>query len=369
MIPRNLDERYMRQALRLARRGIGRTSPNPMVGAVLVKHGRVIGTGYHQRAGRPHAEANALRAAGSRARGATLYVTLEPCQHTGRTPPCCEAILAAGIRRVVVASKDPNPITRGRGLAYLRRAGIALTIGLLAEDARRLNAPFEKAMTEGLPLVIAKIGQSLDGKIATTAGESQWITSAASRRLGHRLRGEVDAVLLGITTVLRDNPRLTARGVRRRAGRPVRVIVDSCLRIPLNARCVQQLTIQPTIVATTVRSNAKRLALRQRGVDVIAFPGSSRVPLRRLFQQLAQRGVQSLLIEGGGEVLASALAERVVDRVLICVAPLIIGGREAIGAVGGRGIRRLSEAIHLDQMAVRRVGPDLCVEGRLVYPR
>ena len=232
--------RHMRRALALARRGAGRTAPNPLVGAVVVRGGRVVGAGYHHRAGAPHAEVLALRQAGRRARGATLYVTLEPCNHHGRTPPCCDAILAAGIARVVVADLDSNPLTAGRGLARLRRAGLRLTTGLLAQDARALNAPFHKVMRTGLPWVIAKIGQSLDGKIAARSGASRWITSAPARRLGQVWRGRVDAVLVGVNTVLQDDPRLSARAGRPRRGRPVKVIVDSRLRTPLTARCLSR---------------------------------------------------------------------------------------------------------------------------------
>jgi len=237
--------RHMARALRLARRALGRTSPNPAVGAVVVKDGRVVGQGYHRRAGWPHAEVEALRRAGARARGATLYVTLEPCNHTGRTPPCCDALLAAGIARVVVAAKDPNPVTNGRGMARLRRAGVEVVAGVLEQEARRLNEPFWKAMRSRMPLVVAKIGQSLDGKIATAIGESRWITSLAARRLAHRWRSRADAILIGVNTVLRDDPLLTVRGVVRRLDRPLKVIVDSRLRTPLRARCFSALGSSP----------------------------------------------------------------------------------------------------------------------------
>ena len=379
-------ERPMRLALRLACRALGRTAPNPAVGAVVVKNGRVIAQGYHRFAGAPHAEAEALRRAGRRARGATLYVTLEPCNHVGRTPPCCEAILASGISRVVVGAVDPNPITNGRGIARLRRAGLRVTTGVLADESRRLNEPFWKAMRTGLPLVIAKVGQSLDGKIATAAGRSRWITSAAARRFGHELRSHVDAVLVGVRTVLQDDPRLTARGVPHAPGRPLRVIVDSRLRTPVSARCVSSGRV-PTLIATTVPLARVPRVFRRRGVEVWSFPprrgrapslrrrpsavgpSGGRVPLRRLCRRLASRGIQSVLIEGGGEVLAGALSERLVDHVVFVVAPLLIGGREAPGSVGGEGIRELSQAIRLREVAYSRLGSDLCVEGRVVYPR
>ena len=364
------DASYMHLALRLAQRAMGRTSPNPMVGAILVKSGRIIGQGYHRKAGSPHAEVEALRQAGRRARGSTLYVTLEPCNHAGRTSPCCDAILAAGVTRVVAATRDPNPITNGRGFARLRRAGIDVVTGVFQAAAGRLNAPFWSVMTTGLPWVVAKIGQSLDGKIATARGEARWITSSAARRVGHHWRGRVDAVLVGINTVLQDDPLLTARGVRQRAGHPIKVIVDSRLRTPATARCLSAQPPAPTIVAATRTPEAARARLERRGAEVVTLPARrGRVPLARLFRWLARRGVQSILIEGGGEVLAGALAERLVHRVIVFIAPMLIGGRTAPTSVGGPGVARLAQAIRLDDVTHRRVGPDLCVEARVVYPR
>ena len=363
------DERFMRVALRLARTAEGRTAPNPMVGAVLVKAGRIIGQGFHRRAGCPHAEIEALSKAGRRARGATLYVTLEPCNHYGRTGPCSDAIIRAGIAQVVIAARDPNPMTNGRGLAKLRRTGIRVTSGVLEEEAQRLNEPFRKAMVARLPWVIAKVGQSLDGKIATVTGQSRWITSKAARQLGHQWRRRVDAIMVGIRTILQDDPRLTARSGPPRPGRPVKVVVDSRLRMPLRARCLSARPRAPTIIATTMRRSARQALLERRGADVLVFPSQKgRVPLRRLFHTLARRGMQSVLIEGGGEVLASAFAERLVDRIVWFIAPALIGGRSSPGSIGGEGVGRLAQAIRLADMTVRRVGPDLCVEARVVYP-
>jgi diaminohydroxyphosphoribosylaminopyrimidine deaminase/5-amino-6-(5-phosphoribosylamino)uracil reductase len=361
------DQEYMRFALRLAARGLGWTSPNPAVGAVIVRAGRIVGQGYHRRAGLLHAEIEALRRAGAAARGATLYVTLEPCNHTGKTPPCCDAILAAGISRVVTAARDPNPVTDGRGIRRLQRSGVRVDVGVLAREAARLNAPFWRAMRTGLPQVIAKAGQSLDGKIATSAGESRWITSPAARRLAHAWRSRVDAVLVGVDTVLRDDPRLSARGFRHRPGHPLKVVVDSRLRTPLRARC---LAGAPAWIATTVRRGRRLSALRQRGVRVMTIPARrGRVPLRRLCRELVRHGVHSVLIEGGSEVLASAFAERLVNQVVWFVAPLLIGGRTAAGSIGGAGIRRLSQAVRLTDVTYRRIGPDLCVEARVEYPK
>jgi diaminohydroxyphosphoribosylaminopyrimidine deaminase/5-amino-6-(5-phosphoribosylamino)uracil reductase len=359
----------MRRALTLARRARGRTSPNPLVGAVIVRRGRIVGKGFHRRVGEAHAEVAALRQAGASARGATLYVTLEPCNHHGRTPPCCDAILKAGIARVVAAMRDPNPVTNGRGLARLRRAGVRVRVGVLEADARELNAAFCKTMRTGLPLVLAKIGQSLDGKIATARGRSRWITSPRARAQGHALRHAADAVLVGLNTVLQDNPRLSARGDRARAGRPVKVIVDSQLRTPPDAACLSANPPAPTIIATTVDRPERRAVLEERGAQVLRFsPRRGRVPLRALLRVLARRGLQSVLIEGGGEVLASALAQRLVDRIIWFVAPVLIGGRRAPSSVAGEGVTRLAQAPRLDGVRIRRVGPDLRIEGRVIYP-
>ena len=360
----------MARALQLARRALGRTAPNPAVGAVIVNHGRIVGEGYHRRAGLPHAEVEAIRRAGLRARRATLYVTLEPCQHTGRTPPCCDAILSAGLARVVAATVDPNPLTRGRGFTRLRRAGIVVMTGVLKPEAQRLIEPFSKVMRAGLPFVIGKIGQSLDGKIATANGESRWITSPASRRLAHEWRSRADAMLVGVRTVLRDDPRLTVRGVPHRPGRPVRVIVDSRLRTPLTARCLARSSATPTLIATTRHYAARSQVFKRRGVEVVVLPArNGRVSLVALCRLLAARGLHTVLIEGGGEVMASALNERLIDRLVWIVAPMLIGGRAAPGSVGGTGVAHLARAIRLREVSCRRVGPDLCVEARVVYPR
>ena len=362
----------MRLALELASKALGDTSPNPVVGAVIVKDGRVVGRGYHRRAGLPHAEAEALRQAGARARGATMFVTLEPCAHTGRTPPCCEAIIKAGIRRVVVAMADPNPRTDGRGIAWLRRAGIQVLSGVLKEEAGRLNEPFTKYVTKRLPWVVVKIAQTLDGKIATRTGESRWISSAASRQLAHRLRRQVDAIVVGVNTVRRDDPLLTARDASRpaRPHKPFKVIVDSHLRTPLTSRCLSRHSPAKTILATTERSSRKHAPFLARGADVVVLPSSrGRVPLTRLFRELARRyDVMSVLIEGGGEVIASALEARLVDRVVWSIAPIITGGRSSPSSVGGEGIARLSQAVRVKEMSVRGLGGDLVVEASVAYP-
>jgi len=359
----------MRLALRLARKGAGTTSPNPMVGAVVVRGGRVVGTGYHRKAGEPHAEVLALRNAGKNARGATLYVTLEPCNHFGKTPPCTEAVLKAGVRRVVVGMKDPNPLVSGRGIRRLRRAGIPVEVGEFGDACRELNAPFCKYITSRRPFVILKGALTLDGKIATSSGDSRWITSPESRREVHRLRRDVDAVMVGIGTVLRDDPLLNSRLPRTKPGRqPLRIVVDSRLRVPLKSRLVQTASQYPTLIAATrAASPSKIRLLEKRNVEVWVLPKDSRgkVNLKIFMKRLAGRAIVSVLLEGGAQVSASALKAGLVDRFLFFFAPKIIGGVKAPGVIGGEGARRLREAIPLELLRIRRIGPDLLVEAKI----
>uniref|UniRef100_A0A7C2EIW4 Riboflavin biosynthesis protein RibD n=1 Tax=Ammonifex degensii TaxID=42838 RepID=A0A7C2EIW4_9THEO len=361
------DEAFIRRTLKLAARAQGLTSPNPLVGAVVVRDGRVVGEGYHRRAGLPHAEIEALQAAGEAARGATLYVNLEPCCHTGRTGPCTEAIIAAGVKRVVAAMVDPNPLVAGKGIARLREAGIEVAVGVLEEEARRLNEAFIKYVTARRPFVILKTAMSLDGKIATVTGESRWITGEAAREYVHQLRNTCDAVLVGIGTVLKDDPSLTTRLPE--GGRdPVRVILDSSARLPLAARVLNQDSEAPTLVATTEVAPAERLAaLRQAGAEVLVCGRGPQVNLDLLLAELATREIVSVLVEGGSTVNASFLLQGLVDKVVWFIAPRIIGGREALGPVGGSGIRHLARAIRLTETVVKQLGADLCVEGYPVY--
>ncbi len=358
------DAYWMHRALELARRGQGRTSPNPLVGAVVVREGQEVGCGYHAAAGGPHAEAVALAAAGPLARGATLYVTLEPCDHHGRTPPCTEAILAAGIRRVVVAHEDPDPRVRGRGIARLRAAGVEVAVGVLEEEARRLNAAYLKHRTTGLPLVTVKWAMSLDGRIATRTGSSRWITGPQAREEAHRLRDIHDAVLVGIGTVLRDDPALTCRIPGGRD--PLRVVVDSRLRMPDHARMLREGS-SPVVVATTHRARPEDVdRLRQAGAEVwVCGEEDGRVDLLDLFRRLAQRGVLSVLVEGGSTLNAAVLEAGLVDRIVAFIAPVLIGGHEAPGPAGGRGVAEIEQALRLAHLTVRSVGPDLCVEAEV----
>ncbi len=358
------DAYWMHRALELARRGQGRTSPNPLVGAVVVREGQEVGCGYHAAAGGPHAEAVALAMAGPLARGATLYVNLEPCDHHGRTPPCTEAILAAGITRVVVAHEDPDPRVRGRGIARLQAAGVEVVVGVLEQEAERLNAAYLKHRTTGLPLVTVKWAMSLDGRIATRMGSSRWITGPQAREEAHRLRDTHDAVLVGIGTVLRDDPALTCRIPGGRD--PLRVVVDSRLRTPPDARMLREGS-SPVVVATTHRARPEDVdRLRQAGAEVwVCGEEDGRVSLPDLFRRLAQRGVLSVLVEGGSTLHAAVLEAGLADRIVAFIAPVLIGGHEAPGPVGGKGIAEIAEALRLAHFTVRSVGPDLCVEGEV----
>lgn len=358
------DETYMRLALDLARQGEGRTSPNPTVGAVAVRDGVVVGRGFHAQAGGPHAEVGAFDEAGDRAAGATLYVTLEPCSHHGRTPPCADLILSRGISRVVCAMVDPDPRVSGRGIERLRKAGVEVTVGVLEAEARRLNAFYVKHRTTGLPFVILKLAQSLDGRIATASGDSRWITGEAARDRAHLLRSRVDAVLVGVGTVIADDPRLT---VRRVAGRdPARVVVDSALRIPGMARAFGP---GRTIVATTEGADEGRARkLRERGAEVWRLPSTAgRVDLRALMAELGRQGFLSVMIEGGAAVAASALKAGVVDQAQVFIAPRVIGA--GLGAVGDLGIERVAEGIRLTDVEVEHVGDDLLYIASVVSSR
>ncbi len=358
----------MRLALRLARRGMGKTSPNPMVGAVVVNAGKVVGRGYHHRAGEPHAEVLALAGAGEKARGATLYLNLEPCDHFGRTPPCTRAILAAGIRRVVAGMKDPNPLVSGRGNRRLRRGGIDVEVGILEDECRELNEPFEKFMATGTPWVTLKAAATLDGKVAAASGDSRWISSPGSRAYVHRLRSAADAVLVGLGTVLRDDPMLNVRlPAGTKARHPLRVIVDSRLRIPLDCRVVRTAAEYPTLVATTDEAPAARMkALKSAGVTVIPVKrgGDGRVSLTNLMKVLAGRGIQSLLLEGGPTLNASAIREKIVDRMLLFMAPKIIGGGNCPGILGGEACLRVRDAQPWEILSVKRLGPDVMILAR-----
>lgn len=363
---KSIDIKYMRMALRLAGKARGRTSPNPMVGAIVVKNGKVLSRGYHRKAGEPHAEAVALAKAGKAAKGATLYVTLEPCSHTNkRTPPCTPLVMQSGVKRVVVAMIDPNPHVSGGGIKALRKAGIEVLTGVLEADAKKLNEAFIKHVTTGMPFVTLKIAQTLDGRIATAAGESKWITGEEARKEGHRLRDRHDAILVGINTVLKDDPSLTTRVPRGRD--PLRIIVDSKLRVPLIAKVLTQRSTAKTFIATLDSMPKDRLdKLLDAGAEIlIVKEKSGQVDLKHLMRMLGSFGITSILIEGGSTVNASALRSGIVDKVVVFAAPLLMTGADSLCSIGGKSPARLSNAVRLHRVTSQWVGQDLMVEGYL----
>jgi len=357
----------MRRAIRLARRAEGHTSPNPLVGAVIVKDGAVVGSGYHRKAGQPHAEVNAITDAGRKTQGATLYVTLEPCDHFGRTPPCTDAIIASGIREAVIAMRDPNPLNNGRGLRRLARHGIKVSVGMLEGEARAINKPYSKYITARMPYVTVKIAQSLDGKIATRTGDAKWVSSEESRRFVHRLRGKVDAVMVGAATVIRDDPLLTCRPDGRAAAlrHPVRVIVDTYLKTPERARVIRSVGQGSVVIATSKKAPASKIArMRSRGVDMLVVGSSGgRIRMRQLLKMLAERGITHLLVEGGGELIGSLVEARLVDTFLFFIAPKIIGGRDAKTSVEGGGVASMKDCLRLNEMRVTKMQHDIMIEA------
>ena len=359
---------YMALALSLAKRAIGLTSPNPLVGAVVVRGKEIVGTGYHKRAGLPHAEIIALGEAGEKAKGSTLYVTLEPCVHYGRTPPCVDSIVRSGIKRVVIAMTDPNPLVSGKGIEALRRAGLQVKTGVLEQEARRLNEAYCVYMEKGRPFFIVKGALSLDGKIATRTLDSKWITNEVSRAYVNRLRGIVDGIMVGINTVVADNPLLIPRLSRPRRY-PLRVVLDSGLRIPLSCEIVKTSSRFRTIVFCTepgVEEKVERLT--EMGVEVVrvAPDEAGKVSLRHVAEELGRRQIISVLVEGGGEVNWSLLKEGFVDKLLLFFAPLLIGGKQALSFLGGRGVDFVSEARRVEIGSIRRLKGDILVEA---YPK
>lgn len=359
-----LDEDYMRQALRLARRGLGRTSPNPMVGSVIVKGDQIIGKGYHHYYGGKHAEINAIENARESVVWAILYVTLEPCCYHGKTPPCVEAIIRENISKVVIGTLDPNPRVSGQSVEILRQQGIDTKVGVLEQECRTLNEAHFKYMTTGTPLVTVKFAQTLDGRIATVTGNSRWISSAESQRLAHKLRALNDAIMVGVGTILTDNPELTVRLVRGR--NPIRIVLDSRLRIPLKSKVLMNQESAPTIVATTPGANNESLsALRQMGIEVLVTREDERgdVDLCHLLEMLGQREISSVLVEGGAETITSLLRLNLVDRLVAIIAPKIMG--KGIEAVGELNIADVSQTIKLSFGRIYRSGEDLVIEARV----
>lgn len=351
------DEIFIKRALSLAARARGMTSPNPMVGAVIVRNGIIVSEGFHRKAGTPHAEAIAIENAGGKTRGATLYVSLEPCCHRDkRTPPCTEKILSSGIKRVVISMQDPNPKVSGKGIEELTRAGIHVVSGILEEKARRLNEYYIKHITTGRPFVVLKVAMTLDGKIATPEGESKWITGEKARMAVHRLRNSVDAVMTAIGTVKADNPSLTAR--IKGGKNPVRIVIDPHLEIPVDANLIK---VPPQTIIVTRARNRKADYLLKSGIKLVYF--KNLLDLNWLLQSLGKTGIASVLIEGGSSLNAYALSAGIVDKVMFFIAPKIIGGRDSFPAVGGKSFRRLEDAYRIKDLKVMRIGDDFLMEG------
>jgi diaminohydroxyphosphoribosylaminopyrimidine deaminase/5-amino-6-(5-phosphoribosylamino)uracil reductase len=356
----------MQKAYRLALRAKGQTSPNPMVGSVIVKGRRIIGEGWHRRCGFDHAEVDALKKARGSVSGARMYVTLEPCYHYGRTPPCVDQLITSGIREVFIGMKDPNPRTNGRSIAKLRRAGIKTRVGFLRDELEAMNEAFIKYTKKRMPFIVAKSAQSLDGKIALANGESQWITSEAARRFAKNMRDEFDAILVGINTVLKDNPRLNGN---RKNKKLKKVILDSTLKIPLRARLFSGVQPADCIIATTAKaSDRKKAALCKLGVPVIVCPQRGGwVDLKWLFKELAKREITSILVEGGAHTIGSALRERLVDKMFIYIAPKIFGDQKALSSVVGIKAVHVGKAIQLKKAMYQNIGDDILVQGYMNY--
>jgi diaminohydroxyphosphoribosylaminopyrimidine deaminase/5-amino-6-(5-phosphoribosylamino)uracil reductase len=357
------EDVWMRRALELAERGRGYVEPNPLVGAVVVRDGQLVGEGWHQRYGEAHAEIHALAAAGEAARGAALYVTLEPCCHHGKTPPCTDTLLRAGIRRVVAAMLDPFPAVSGKGAELLRQAGVTVDVGVGEAEARRLNAPYLKLLATGRPWVHAKWAMTLDGKIATRIGDSRWISNEISRRRVHELRGRMDAILVGIGTVLADNPQLTARPPGPRT--PTRIILDSHGRIPDDAIVVQSAPLTPTILAATEHMpQSKRAALQAHGCEVLMLPEHhGRVSVEALVVELGRRRFTNILVEGGSGIFGAFFDAAAIDEYHVFIAPRLVGGATATNAVGGIGVQRMVEALRLAEWRHEILDGDLYVHG------
>ena len=361
--PVKLPHEHMRRAIELAKRG--NTAPNPMVGAVLVKADKTIAEGFHSHAGGPHAEVVALRKAGKKAKGADLYVNLEPCCHQGRTPPCTDAIIKSGVSKVYIGMKDPNKLVNGKGIRRLKAAGIKISVGLLKEDCEKLNEGFVKFMKTGLPFVTMKTAISLDGKIATRTGNSQWISGTESRNFVHELRNQNSAILIGTNTILKDNPQLTCR-LKKMGGRhPTRIILDRENKIPLKAKVFSNSKKQRVIYVSGSKISLKRKkTLVEKNIEIInGKTNKSGFDLKHLMKHLVKKDLTSVLIEGGGEINNSALKAGIVDKIYIFISPILIGGKQAPGLIGGLGVSKIVKALSLKNMKVTEMGEDLMVEA------
>jgi diaminohydroxyphosphoribosylaminopyrimidine deaminase/5-amino-6-(5-phosphoribosylamino)uracil reductase len=360
-----MDNFYMKKALDLASKGMGKTSPNPLVGAVIVKNDKIIGEGYHEYYGGPHAEVNAIKNSTENVEGATMYVTLEPCSHYGKTPPCANLLVEKKISKVFVAMLDPNPLVSGKGVEILKNNGIEVSVGLLGWEAKKTNEIFIKYITEKKPFVILKTAMSLDGKIATKTGESKWITNAISREYVHELRNKVSGIMVGVNTVIMDDPLLTTR--LKHGGRDAtRIIVDSSLRIPLTAKILSVDSPTKTIIATTEKADLDKISsLKEfKGVEVIITPlKNGKVDLNYLFNFVGNNGIDSVLVEGGATLNFSVLEEKLVDKIITFIAPKLIGGEHSKTPIGGEGFGKLSDAVLLHNMNIKTYGEDIMIEA------
>lgn len=358
----NIHEKYMKIAINLAKKAEGRTSPNPIVGAVIVKNNKIIGKGYHERAGLPHAEIKALNNAREGVKGATMYVTLEPCDHFGRTPPCTDAVIRSGIKKVVIGMKDPNPVNNGRGIKRLKMGGIETQSGVMEKECADMNAPYIKFIKKGLPSITIKLAESIDGKIATRSGDSKWITSRLSRKYVQRLRSSSDAVMVGFNTVLKDDPMLLTKGMERQ---PVRIALDSALKTPLSSKLISSARGGRVIIVSSPGiPMARIMRYEEKGVEILTMKSKGgRIDLKSLLRYLAGIGILSILVEGGGELAASLIEEGLADKFIFFIAPKIIGGRSAVPSVGGEGTFKVRDAVLLKNLLVRKIGEDILIEG------
>jgi len=358
------DEYYMGLALKLALKAKGKTSPNPLVGALVVKSGRIIGKGFHAKAGLAHAEIIALDQAGKKAKGAILYVTLEPCTHTGRTAPCIDRIIASGIKEVIIGMIDPNPLNNGKGVMLLKQSNIKVKVGILSDQLKKINESFIKYITTKIPFITVKVGQSLDGRIATRTGDSKWITSDKSRAFAHKIRKDYDAIMVGVNTVLRDNPRLNTWFSPKKL---IKIIVDSNLSTPENSNIFSG---DSKVIIVTLPSrpgqeteNRKKLSVKAAILEVKEKAGQ--INLRDALKKLAQMQISNIIVEGGGTLNGSLFDEKLVDRILFFISPKIIGGKDAISSVMGNGAKRIDQAIKLDDLKVRHFGEEMLIEAKV----
>lgn len=363
----NMNDRdYMKIALDLAKGTKGQTSPNPVVGAVIVNQGRIVGMGAHLKAGQPHAEVHALNMAGSLAKNSTLYVTLEPCSHFGRTPPCAERIVAEQVKRVVVATLDPNPLVSGMGIDLLEKAGIEVTVGVLEQEAKQLNESFNKYITTRMPFVTVKTAMTLDGKIATYTGSSKWITGEKSRAYVHQLRHEHDAIMVGIGTILKDNPSLTVR-TEVEGLNPIRIVVDSKLRIPLDAKVVIDGKAPTWIFTTNQVSEQKINELTKMGIQVIVTKGEESVLLQEVLQYLGKNHVTSVFVEGGSTLTGSLFDHGLIDKYIGFIAPKLVGGFQSLTSIGGEGKTMMTQAVPLTNISIQQFEDDFCITGYPIF--